>query len=222
MGEWLLRYGEGVPMMIPAARPGLDVAIDADDFVDIIDGLVIQGGVDMAPESYGDEPLRDEWAGDALRDAYELELVQRCLERDRPVLGICRGHQVLNVALGGSLYQDIPTEIGELVAHRDGELYHENFHEVEIVEGSKLHGLYGVERGLVNSVHHQAVSRLGDGLQVEARCPQDGVIEAVRLDDDAYAVGVQWHPEFQESHQAELLSTQPVLDDFFRAIRQRR
>jgi putative glutamine amidotransferase len=222
MGEWLLRYGQGVPMMIPAAGQGVDVAIGAEDFVDVIDGLLIQGGVDMAPQSYGETPQREEWAGDGQRDAYELELIRHCLDRDKPILGICRGHQVLNVALGGTLIQDIPTELGESVVHRDRDRYHENIHEVEIVKGSELYGLYGVERGLVNSVHHQAISRLGRDLVVEARSPGDGVIEAVRLDDEAYAVGVQWHPEFQEPHQGQLLSPTPILDDFFQAIRRRR
>lgn len=222
MGEWFLRYGRGVPLLIPAPRQEVIAQTGAEDFVDVIDGLVVQGGVDMAPESYGDQPLRREWSGDAVRDAYELELIEHCLRRDRPVLGICRGHQVLNVALGGTLYQDIETQVGTEVTHRDGELYHENSHRVEFVEGSTLAQVYGVRRGEINSVHHQAIRELGEGLVVEARCPEDGVIEAVWLEGRRYARGIQWHPEFQERRQLELLSPEPLLDDFYAAICRRK
>lgn len=222
MGEWLLRYGAGVPLMIPGAAPGHDVVIEADDVAEVIDGLVIQGGVDVAPQSYGQQPLCPEWSGDPIRDRYELDLLKACLDRDRPILGICRGHQVLNVALGGTLFQDIATEVNGALNHRDRERYHEHTHEVVFESGARFRQLFGASKGRVNSVHHQAINELGTGLSVEARSPDDGVIEAVRLRGDRYAVGVQWHPEFQEPHQDQLLATTPILDDFFDAIRVRR
>ncbi len=221
MGEWLMSGGDALPMMIPGARRGVQTQVGPEDYADRIDGLVIQGGVDMAPESYGQRPIREEWSGDPVRDGYELDLVQACLERDRPILGICRGHQVLNVALGGSLYQDIATQVEGALNHRDQTLYHENTHKVVLEPGAVLHQLYGVRSALVNSVHHQAIRELGDGLCVEARSSEDGVIEAVRLDGELYAVGVQWHPEFQEPWQRELLATRPLLDDFLAAVAKR-
>ncbi len=222
MGEWLLAHGGGVPLMIPGAGPERDVAIGAAEVADVIDGLVIQGGVDMAPESYGQKPLSEKWGGDPIRDRYELDLLHACLERDRPILGICRGHQVLNVAFGGTLFQDIATQINGALNHRDRQRYHEHTHEVVFESGARLKQLFGAERGRVNSVHHQAINELGDGLRVEARSPEDGVIEAIRLQGEQYAAGVQWHPEFQQPHQKELLETAPILDDFFDAIRVRR
>lgn len=221
MGEWLMGHGAGMPVMIPGARSGRACEVGAEEYADLIDGLVLQGGVDMAPESYGARPIREEWSGDAVRDAYELDIVAACLERDRPILGICRGHQVLNVALGGTLYQDIATQIDGALNHRSEALYHEHTHQVVFESGAVLSELYGTDAAMVNSVHHQAIRQLGDGLFVEARSPDDGVVEAVRLKGERYAVGVQWHPEFQEPHQKDLLSTKPLLDDFFAAIRER-
>ena len=222
MAEWLMAYGAGVPVMIPGARESRDCAIGAAAFAEIIDGLLLHGGVDVAPESYGEVPIKPEWSGDVARDAYEIALVRSCLERDRPILGICRGQQLLNVALGGTLYQDICTEVEGAIEHRHQERYHENTHRVEFEPGARLRDLYEADAGIVNSVHHQAVRELGDGLRVEARSAQDGIVEALRLKGDRYVAGVQWHPEFQEPHQSELLATKPLLDDFFEAIRSRR
>lgn len=222
MGEWFLKSGSCIPVMIPGARPELDVSVSARDFAKKIDGLVLQGGVDMAPESYGQTPLRPEWSGDRIRDRYELDLLEACLALDRPILAICRGHQVLNVGLGGTLLQDISSQKIGALNHRDSESYHENIHEVVFDPSSELKRLYGRSGGMINSVHHQAIDELGSGLSVEAVSPEDGIIEAVRLQGDRYAVGVQWHPEFQESHQSQLLSTRPLMDDFINAMRQRK
>ncbi len=222
MVEWLMTRRGVVPLMVPAAGPNADTAVVADDFAGAIDGLVIQGGVDVAPESYGEQPIDDRWSGDIVRDRYEMAIVDACLQRDRPILGICRGHQLLNVVLGGTLYQDIGTQVDGALNHRDPQAYHENTHPVVFESGAVLGKLYGVEEGLVNSVHHQAVRRVADGLKVEARSTHDGVVEAVRLDAAQYAVGVQWHPEFQEPHQSTLLPTRPLLDDFLEAVQRRR
>ena len=221
MARWIMSHGDAVPMMIPAAPPEVDPEVTVDDYVDAIDGLLLQGGVDVSPTSYGESPIRDEWSGDAIRDAHELELVRACLRRDRPILGICRGHQLLNVALGGSLYQDIGEQVDGALHHRDADLYHELTHRVVFEAGDVLRRLYGAE-GLVSSVHHQAVRDVGDGLRVVARSPRDGIVEAVRFDDDRFALGVQWHPEFRESYQTELVSSRPLLDHFVDAIRRRR
>lgn len=172
-------------------RDGHDYADYAADF----DGLVLTGGVDVAPGSYGSDPERPEWGGDAVRDAYELALLRAALAANKPVLAICRGHQVLNVALGGTLHQDIGTHVPGALVHRDADRYEHNEHEIHI-EGA-LATILGTTRGLVNSVHHQAIKDLAPGLVVEARSVVDGVIEAVCAPDRPWVRGVQWHPEFR-------------------------
>ncbi len=174
--------------------------------VEGVDALVLQGGADMSPVHYGEEPLRPEWAGDHARDLYELELVRLCLAAGKPILGCCRGAQVLNVALGGSLWQDIETMHPERRVHRNWEVYDKHLHDVEIAPGSWLARCYGLGadggHACINSVHHQGVKTLGRDLVVEAKAPHDGVIEAIRYEGadaagrPAFALGVQWHPEF--------------------------
>lgn len=221
-----LAYVLPEPVDAPGAPTAADVVAD-------LDGLVLTGGEDVAPVTYGHEPLRPEWAGQPRRDAYELALVHAALERGVPVLGICRGHQLLNVAMGGTLIGDLPTLRPDAVEHRNQERYHHTRHAVELVAGSGLAALYpGTTRASVNSVHHQAIDVLGTGLVVEARCPDDGVIEAVRLEGSApgsprWAVGVQWHPEFDHPARIEgglpddHLDATPLLDEFLEAARAR-
>ena len=221
MGEWVFR-GPALPVMIPWPRVGMAVQASARDFAERLDGLILQGGVDVAPESYGETPLRPEWAGDGVRDAYEMELISAFMALEKPVLGICRGHQILNVALGGSLYQDIETQVPGALRHRDAEIYHENAHAVRFVAGSLLAELYGRREARINSVHHQAIKELAPGLLEEAHSPVDGVIEAARWTGSSFAYGVQWHPEFQEARQADLLSTEPLMTCFLEAVEARR
>jgi putative glutamine amidotransferase len=221
MAEWLMGAPGLLPVMIPWPRPDQDVAGDAEAYASAMDGLVLQGGADVAPESYGERPLRPEWSGDPKRDACEIALIRAFLKRRKPILGICRGHQILNVALGGSLFQDVETQVEGSLRHRDPEIYHHNAHAVELVEGSHLQQMYGVCRATINSVHHQAVKRLAPQMKVEAVSPVDGVIEAMRYQGDSFALGVQWHPEFQEVDQGELLSTAPLLSMFTEAVHRR-
>lgn len=221
MAEWVMRHGGAVPMVIPGAGPDENPAVGAQDFAEAIDGLLLQGGVDVAPESYGQQPIDSRWSGDRIRDGYELDLVEACLRRDRPILGICRGHQLLNVAFGGTLLQDIATQRDGALNHRDPHLYHRHTHRVVFEPGAVLRRLYGADGGMVNSVHHQAIRRLGDGLAVEARCEADQIVEAVRSTGPEYAVGVQWHPEFQTPDQRDLLGADELLEDFLAAVRRR-
>jgi putative glutamine amidotransferase len=180
------------------------------DYAQALEGLVLQGGADISPLAYGEEPLKPEWAGDPLRDGYEIELVRAFTAAGKPVLGICRGAQLINVALGGSLHQDIP-------AHRSDD-YDQHAHEVRLEPGSGLARLYG-ETGprRVVSIHHQAIKRLAPGLKVEARA-EDGVIEAVRGTGAGYVCAVQWHPEFHGGR-AGFLDGGPLLDEFLQAAR---
>jgi putative glutamine amidotransferase len=214
--------------MLPT--PAGDVTVD--ELLAEVDGLVLQGGSDVCPGSYGEEPLRPEWCGDPVRDAYEIELVRACMAAGKPVLGICRGMQVLNVALGGTLWQDIVTQNPGCSTHRDWDVYDTLCHEVRLEPGSWLSAWTGVDgAGRVNSVHHQGVRTLGEGLRAEAVSVDDGIVEAVRYDPgggaspDAagpFAYGVQWHPEFQNADDAALLDGRPVLAAFLRAVQARR
>jgi putative glutamine amidotransferase len=221
MLTWLMSGGV-VPVMLPRASG--DVTVE--ELVAAVEGLVLQGGADVAPQSYGQEPARPEWSGDAARDRYEIELVRAFLRAGKPVLGVCRGAQVLNVALGGSLFQDIETLHPGHRVHRDWKVYDQLAHEIAIEPGSRLERWYaGAPRpARVNSVHHQGLDRLGRGLTVEARSVPDGVVEAVRYDDGTgvFAYGVQWHPEFIfGGGGTEMLDARPLLNAFVAEVRAR-
>jgi putative glutamine amidotransferase len=224
MLAWLMSAGV-IPVLLP--RPA--GALTTNDLLDDIDGLVLQGGSDMSPAHYGEEPARPEWAGDAIRDVYEMELVRLSITRRLPLLGVCRGAQVLNVALGGSLYQDVETHHPDKRVHRNWELYDAHGHEIAIEPDSWLAKHYGghVPVGIhVNSVHHQALRQIGRGLVVEARSVPDGVVEAVRYapageDAPAFAYGVQWHPEFMTPGMKGFVDPQMLLTGFLAEVETR-
>jgi putative glutamine amidotransferase len=189
------------------------------DYARVLDGLVLQGGADVSPGSYGEEPLRQDWAGDRVRDVYEIELVHEFIEAGKPVLGICRGAQLINVALGGSLYQDVATQLPESQRHVTDE-YEKNLHEVRFAPGSGLARLYGgVERPRVTSIHHQSIKALGRGLKAEAWSEPDGIVEAVRGAGPGYVFAVQWHPEFHHVGNQGALDCAPILEEFLAAAR---
>jgi len=182
-------------------------------------GLVLEGGSDVWPGSYGETALQERWSGDRVRDEYEKALAAAFVAERKPVLGICRGLQLLNVAYGGTLYQDIATQRPDAISHREASLYDRHFHEVEFVPGSRLATLHaGVERAKVNSVHHQAIKDLAPGFVVEARSVPDGLIEAVRRPGDLFVAAVQWHPEFHRPDQG-TLDDGAMLKDFLDAAR---
>jgi putative glutamine amidotransferase len=190
------------------------------DYAELLDGLVLEGGSDMWPGSYGETPLKPEWSGDRVRDEYEMALLRAFIDAGKPVLGICRGLQVLNVAFGGTLYQDIATLKPGSRTHRDAGLYDQHFHEIELVRGTRLAALYpDVQRITVNSVHHQAIRDLAPGFVVEAVSPDDDIIEALRWTGPSYIAAVQWHPEFHDWTRTDLLSGDPLLADFLAATR---
>ena len=194
-------------------------------YADALDGLVLQGGADIAPETYGEQPLHPDWRGDRVRDRYEIELFNAFLEKSKPVLGICRGCQLINVAFGGTLYQDIGSQLPHAINHRDADKYERNFHALEFVQPSALAALYpGRSRARINTIHHQAVKDLGRDLVVEALSLPDRVVEAVRWSGSSYVRGVQWHPEFLygASNEEHVLDGAPLLDDFLAAVRVRK
>jgi len=166
-------------------------------------GLLLTGGADLAPERYGEARHSTVVDVDAARDEYEIALVRAALAAGLPVLAICRGLQVMNVAAGGSLIQDIPSQVGTAVPHQVSDPKDVIAHDVTIVAGSRLAGMMGEAaaggRLAVNSRHHQSVRRIADGFVVTSVAP-DGVIEALEQPQARFCVGVQWHPEnFVES-----------------------
>lgn len=225
VAHWIMRQGALV-FMVPTLESGAALArtrVSVAAYVRELDGLVLQGGADVAPQSYGEEPLLPAWAGDRVRDLYEIDLFWEFVIQQKPVLGICRGAQLINVAMGGSLYQDIGTQVEAAMRHVDVDAYDEHHHEITIVPGSRLAGLYpGTQHARVNSIHHQSVKTLGSGLVVEARAPADNVVEAIRWTGSSYVLGLQWHPEFHRGEAGDLLDGGPVLLEFLRAARERR
>ena len=192
------------------------------DYARHLDGLVLQGGADISPKTYGEEPLLPDWTGDRVRDVYEMELLHEFFESGKPVLGLCRGAQLINVACGGTLYQDINQQITDAIAHSDKDSYDSHSHEIVIEPASTLAQLYpGRTQARVNSVHHQAIRTLGRDLVVEAYSEPDRVIEAIRKPGRDYVFGVQWHPEFIRPGDADLLDPAPLLEDFLAAVRKR-
>lgn len=192
------------------------------DYSDYLDGLLLQGGADVSPRAYGEEPIRPEWSGDPVRDAYELELVHEFMEAGKPILGICRGMQLLNVAMGGSLYQDLPTQRPSAVHHESGQ-YDQHAHHIQFAEGGRMARWFGdVRGGNVVSIHHQGVNRLGRDVVVEATSSEDGVIEAIGVQRDSFVYGVQWHPEFHGKSAGDtLLDCSPILDAFLAEAREK-
>jgi putative glutamine amidotransferase len=227
VAHWILKP-HVLALMIPAIeREGLLLPreVNIADYAEQLDGLVLQGGNDVSPQSYGEHPMHEDWGGDRIRDRYEIELFRAFVAARKPVIGICRGCQLINVALGGTLYQDIPTQLPEALGHRDLMRYDQQFHDIEIIPGSRLSQLYGgATHGEVNSIHHQAVKDLGEGLVVEARGVPDGVVEAVRWQGPGYVFGMQWHPEFMAGaapHPGRL-DGEPILHEFLSAAAERK
>ena len=182
----------GIPVVLPPQRD------TAESLLDRIDGLLFSGGGDIDPARYGDDTRHPDTYGiDELRDSFELELFRAALARDMPIFCICRGIQVANVALGGTLIQDVSDEIGTAIEHsqhKAGFKPADKGHTVDVVPGTLLHEIFGESEVGTNSFHHQAIRTPGTGLRVAATAP-DGVIEAVDRPGSSFFIGVQWHPE---------------------------
>jgi putative glutamine amidotransferase len=180
----------GLPLVLAPARPEAAPALLAR-----LDGLLLSGGSDIDPGLYGAPSHPKVTQVIRARDEFELALAREALERDRPLLAICRGHQVLNVATGGTLVQDIPSEVRGGVDHDPDVERWETAHDVHVLPGTKLRAILGRDEVAVNSFHHQSVAVLGQGLVLSARSPLDGVVEGIEAPACRFALGVQWHPE---------------------------
>ncbi|WP_312351022.1 gamma-glutamyl-gamma-aminobutyrate hydrolase family protein, partial [Sphingobacterium multivorum] len=171
MVRWITKKG-----VLPILLPDLEESLLA-DILHQMDGIVLQGGSDIAPQHYGEEPIGP-WKGDPYRDQYELKILDYAIRNHKPVLGICRGFQLMNVYFGGTMYQDIGSQLPQSAVHRSASLYDTINHPVHIEPGTLFDRLYGhVANPLVNTVHHQAIKDLGRDLEVFARS-EDGFIEA--------------------------------------------
>ena len=179
----------GIPVIVPLLRPD---AIDS--LLDRVDGVCLPGGPDLQPSTYGQEPHPELGPTEPRVDAVELALVRAADRRKLPILGICRGMQVLNVARGGSLHQHLPDVVGDRLEHRQPEHGSVTTHHVETAPQSRLRAILGGPRLEVNSFHHQAVQTLGQNL-VATAWAQDGTIEAIEHLGERLVVGVQWHAE---------------------------
>ena len=165
-------------------------------YAEMVDGVLFSGGDDVNPASYGEEQI---WGcGDVvpLRDDFEIALLKVLLTKcpEKPILGICRGCQILNVGMGGTLYQDLRSQVPGCIRHQQQQSSHYASHKATVAEGSKLHEIYGSTEVMVNSFHHQAVKDLGAGLVITARA-SDGIVEGFEKPDHPYFVAAQWHPE---------------------------
>jgi putative glutamine amidotransferase len=222
VAHWIMAGG-AMPVMVPAVdRESLvrRSEIDLDYYAAKLDGLILQGGNDVAPQSYGEAPLDPAWGGDKVRDRYEMALIQAFMDAGKPVFGICRGLQLLNVKFGGTLYQDIATQRPDAREHVDRARYEKLSHDVELIAGTRLAALYPDRRhARVNSIHHQGIKDLAPSFDAEAHCPEDGMIEAIRKREGAYIAAVQWHPEFHVSGDPVIFDDSPILNDFLAAAR---
>ena len=159
-----------------------------------VDGLLITGGADVGPDMYGEEKLPCCGETTPARDRFEFPLCRLALEMDKPILAICRGHQVLSCALGGTLYQDVAEQFSPVLKHPQYDIPRDKAHGMTVEEGSLLHKITGLTEFMVNSRHHQAVKTPGAGLKIIAHAT-DGLIEGVELPGKRFVLGVQWHPD---------------------------
>ncbi|MDQ5807182.1 MAG: gamma-glutamyl-gamma-aminobutyrate hydrolase family protein [Actinomycetota bacterium] len=184
----------GLALLLP---PDPETTADPDPVLDLLDGLILAGGVDVGPDAYGADPHPETDVPNEERDAFELALARRALERDVPLLGICRGMQVMNVAAGGTLHQHLPDVLG----HGDHRHTPGTFgdHDVRLEEGSLAARAAGERLHATKSHHHQGVDALGEGFVVTGWSQLDELPEAIERPGGRYALGVQWHPEADET-----------------------
>jgi putative glutamine amidotransferase len=197
----------GVPIAIPC-----DAKIeDCDVYLDKIDALIISGGEDIAPFLYGEAPIKEVTYVIPERDYLEIELVKKAIEKNIPILGICRGMQIINISLGGTLYQDINTQANSKIEHMPMSMPIDRiYHRIKIEENSLLMDIFKEKEILVNSFHHQAVKDLGKGL-IATAFSEDGFIEGIEAEGNKNIIGVQFHPE-------DLTKNYPIFIELFKYI----
>ncbi len=186
-----LEKGGALPVMLPLTE-------DEDELYDayrLCDGILFTGGHDVSPSLYGEEKSKKCGSPCHIRDRMEGYILDRCLLDDKPLLGICRGIQFMNAYLGGTLYQDLPSQYDSVVEHHMAPPYDRKAHSVSVLPDTKLADIIGEGTIDVNSYHHQAIKELSPRVE-EMAVSEDGLIEAIAVRDHRFAIGVQWHPEF--------------------------
>lgn len=180
------------PIILPITE---NLTESVENILKIVDGIILSGGTDISPELYNEELQNPDWTGDIKRDLFEIAILKKTKAKNIPVLGICRGFQLINVAYGGSLFQDIPSMRENSFEHSNQEKYQNLTHSAKILKNTDLYDLIKKEHLIVNSVHHQGIKKLGENLEVMAYS-DDGLIESIKALDSKFVWGIQWHPEW--------------------------
>ena len=202
----------GIPIIIPVVE---DLSVIPFQIKDL-DGIVLSGGQDVNPLKYKEEPSLNIGEVNHIRDAFDFELIKNATKNKIPILGICRGHQLINVFYGGTLHQDIPTSVPNAVAHRQSKGHEFGTHTVLVKKGSWLSKVIDDKSEIaVNSFHHQAVKGLAPGFIVTAEA-KDGVVEGIEKQGDDFCVGVQWHPEMMHKRDPQMLKIYKAFVDVCR------
>ena len=190
---WAVQAADGIPIMIPHGLSEEDLAI----LFARLDGVVIPGGGDINPNLYHGDAEHPRLMGVSdSRDSLEMWLARESVAQEKPMLAICRGHQVFNVAMGGTLFEDLSSQVDASIKHDYWGDWPRNHlpHEIKITENTRLADIIGTPITRVNSLHHQGIKTVGSGLEVSAFAP-DGLVEAIEIPGHRFALGVQWHPE---------------------------
>jgi putative glutamine amidotransferase len=195
----------GLALLVP---PDAQLERDPDELLDMLDGLVLAGGADIDPSQYGAQPHEKTVGTVVERDTFEIVLARRALERDMPLLGICRGMQLMNVAAGGTLNQHVPDSHGHEDHRRSIGSFDDSDHDVRLEPGSLAARAAGEEHHGTKSHHHQGIDELGEGLRITGWAEADELPEAIEAPDKRFALGVQWHPEADD--------VSPIIETFVR------
>jgi putative glutamine amidotransferase len=186
----------GLAVMLP---PDSRLMQEPGEALELLDGLLLAGGADIDPAAYGEPAHVETQDSVPERDAFEIALTRGAIERDLPLLGICRGMQLINVALGGTLNQHLPEHLGHELHRQVIGTFDGSDHGVEVLDGTLAMRVIGAHAHSTKSHHHQGVERVGEGLSVSARSPRDDLVEAIELSQRSFVLGVQWHPEADEA-----------------------
>lgn len=192
-----VEYAGGIPLILAHVREIEDIKAQ----IDVCDGIMLCGGMDIHPIYYGEEPHEKLGFVNSKEDEYQIKIARMALNLHKPILGICRGHQLLNVVCGGTLYQDLSEILSTTIKHDQISKRYEPYHSINIVKNTKLEEILGSST-LVNSLHHQCIKELGSGLKATAHA-KDGIIEAIEMPDRDFVMGLQWHPEEMAMHRDE-------------------